>query len=80
MESEWRYNVALLGQSGTTWELAARLVTIPGLFLYVVKQNDGFWSVWRFSPSIFAIPTLAAGPFPIGSGDRFPYGQAVNPD
>lgn len=80
MESDWRFNVFLLGWTDSPWQLASRLLGFPGP-VYIVKESDTQWGTWIFDPPLFGeLAVRTNGPFPILAGQRFPFGFPVEPD
>ena len=80
MESNWRYNVAELGQADGTWRLAARLLGPQTFPTYLVKLANGLVAVYAVTTAFPAFWVLLAGPGPPPGPGGFPYGFGVEPD
>lgn len=80
MESNWRYGVAFLGMSMSSWELCARVAGSPTpLYIVKVNNNPGKYEVWRL-PTPTSLPVFVAATAIPATHTSFPYGNPVLPD
>lgn len=78
MESNWRQNVPVMGMACSDWELSARYVHSPDLFIVKDKRSPPFYcSVWQWF-GINTLPVYVGGVFKLAP--HFPYGYEVEPD
>jgi len=80
LESEWRWNVALFGMSGSAWRLCARFVDDPD-FVVVADRVYPFprYSVWDVSDPD-QLPVFVGNFLITTHPPTFPYGNDVEPD
>jgi hypothetical protein len=80
LESNWRYNVADLGMSLSSWELAARVAGTPfSLWIVQVNNNPGNYEIWHV-PAPMQLPVHVATVAIPTTHPHFPYGAPVLPD
>jgi len=79
LESNWRFNVWLVGQSHTVYDLCARRTDDPRYWVFGdMRFRDAYYlGLKQFGDTQFVVPgpvTLLPGPEP------FPFGFPVEPD